>query len=123
MTAKAKDEKVDAPHGGAALQETPAPQPPLEPVESEPLTLKAPPAPESTGSRLKAGAPRESPPPETGALQRCYVLQAFAHIDRTYQPGEWLELPADWALHHTQAGNVIDYAGYLARGTNPGGNQ
>lgn len=90
---------------------------PLEPVESETLTLKAPPAPESTGSRLKAGAPREETP------VRCFVLQAFAHIDHTYQPGEWLELPADWARHHTKAGNVIDYAGYLARRTTPGGNQ
>ena len=90
---------------------------PLEPVESEPLTLKVPTAPESTGSRLKASAPREETP------VRCYVIQAFAHNDRTYQPGEWLDLPADWARHHKKAGNVTDYAGYLARGTNPGGNK
>jgi hypothetical protein len=87
---------------------------PLEPVESEPLTLKVPPAPEekkadTAVSPTKASAPREEAP------VRCYVLQAFAHNDQTYQPGEWLDLPADWAKHHIKAGHVTDYAGYLAR--------
>jgi hypothetical protein len=56
-----------------------------------------------------------------GPTVRCFVLQTFCHNSSTYQPGEWLELPDDWAKLYAKSRHVTDCEGYYARNTSPGG--